>query len=384
MRYILLLGGLFICKLMQAQQPVISFDKPFYHRGDTVSFYCHLKKKDTKKYPLATLYLLIENIASKEKWHFRYPLLEGISNGDLIISDKIPDGVYTFSFLVRNEFFSIRGHLQNTTKRKMSYLMRTRNNQSVYNEITTDRNGYFLIRDLLFQDSAYFVFSDTRKKNMENLDIKLSTRLDSLFIPDADEQWTKMIGIGEVADTNALKGNQVEQPFLKDFFITDTTLPGISVYGKVKKKVMAFDEEYSRGFFNNINARIFDGLEDTKIAASSDVFQFLASMIADFRITRERGEYNILWRAGESLGKKPTNNVDVFVDEELVPKRSPDIVNTADIAMIKIYPPPAYMSPLGGNGAVAIYTKKEQAGTLPLSRQLFKVFGYSPLVQVWK
>ncbi|MDO9373308.1 MAG: hypothetical protein Q7T76_02765 [Ferruginibacter sp.] len=49
-----------------------------------------------------------------------------------------------------------------------------------------------------------------------------------------------------------------------------------------------------------------------------------------------------------------------------------------DIAIVKAYPPPFFGAP-GGNGGIAIYTRRGGEGNyLPANRRVFKVSGYTP------
>jgi hypothetical protein len=73
-----------------------------------------------------------------------------------------------------------------------------------------------------------------------------------------------------------------------------------------------------------------------------------------------------------------------YIDEIPVDIQEITGVNPAEIAMIKVYPPPFFSSSKGDGGAIAIYTRRGEyvKQTEPKMKWLFKVQGYAAPVHV--
>ena len=73
-----------------------------------------------------------------------------------------------------------------------------------------------------------------------------------------------------------------------------------------------------------------------------------------------------------------------YIDEIAVDLEQMLGMNTADIAMLKVYPPPFFGSSNGSGGAIALYTRRGEYGSTRANdkKWLFTVKGYSPPVYV--
>ncbi|MES2332321.1 MAG: hypothetical protein V4539_22130 [Bacteroidota bacterium] len=383
MRKLILSTLLLLCAYISlSQDRFIQFDKTRYERGDTISVSCHLPSYKADDIHLATMYLFVENIDTKQKWSYRYPMLEGLSNADLIIDSTISQGRYAFTFQVRKQFFGVNGNTKNTNGSQLNYVMQTKNSQSHFDKINTDRNGRFVLKDLLFEDTCNFIFS-IAKLNRDPLQVTIRTPLDSAFT--SDTSLTKIIYIGQQIQTIT---KEKEESYQADqhSFLSMNTLPEVVVSGRYKSKIEQFNETYSTGLFSNLSEKIFDGMEDTRISSNQNIFLFLEGRVPDLQIVLLNGVYYLHWREGQTFTTKKStlSNVDVFVDERLIDRVTADIINPNEVAMIKIIPPPAYLTSLGGKGAIAIYSKRDITNAPNTNKNAFKIFGYSPLVARWK
>lgn len=366
--------ALCICAYANAQ--FASTDRSHYSKGDTIVLSCIVKdfKKDSTRF--ASLYVYVENVDTKKRWSLRYPLIDGQLAANLVVDSAISDGRYAFNFVVRKSFFSMRGFAADQESAKLSYSMFTKKGDTYFNDVTTDRNGNFSLRGVLFEDTCYFIFS---KLNTPDLTVEIDTRLDSAFTPDRAE--THFVYIGK-ADTlsSVLEANYKSD--IESFETMSATLPEVTVTGLKKKKIELFDKEFSTGLFQNPAARVFDGLESSAIENSQDILDFLKTHVAGLQVSMANdGTYTLQWRGPNSF--RGGTNVDFFLDEFKVNSITRGLVSTGDIAMVKAYPPPAYLSAGGVNGAIAIYTKRGQYGN-SRSRNKFRVFGYTPVDSVWR
>jgi len=197
--------------------------------------------------------------------------------------------------------------------------------------------------------------------------INLQTPLDSVFTPI--NTITQLITIGK----SIIPIDSIHYQFDYLNAYRAATLPEVTVKAKEKKKVELFDEEYSTGNFRNGFAKVFDGIESDQIARYPSVTEFLRA-------------HGLLYG---TLNYFNTSNYSVayFLDEIELP--SPDIyyINTADVAMIKIYAAPSNIPTFrnSGNGSViAIYTKKGKYDNNPNRKYKFKIAGYTAPESVWK
>jgi hypothetical protein len=337
------------------------------------------------------LHVWIENIETNKSWKFRYPILNGSSKASFIIDSSIANGKYAFNFLVQKSFFSLEGQIKNydTLQKNINYMMFTKDDNSYVNTFSPDENGSFRLRGILFQDTATFVFTPSAKNIENTLIVDIKSPIDSFF--SADTAFTQIITIGEpkntaanqaTFNTNALSTNY---QFNYNKFYDKTTLPEIMVKGKIKKKVEQFDEKYSTGLFKNDNAKVFDGIESDQITRYTSFIQFLQGRVAGLNISPiATGGYKLIWRGVSDF--RGGSNVDIFIDEMRMDPSSFDFnsINPADIAMIKAYPPPAYLSAGGSRGAIVVYTKRGDYEIEAKGKYKFKVLGYSSPEFIWK
>lgn len=365
-----------LCLCAQTYAQFASTDRSHYNKGDTIVLSCTVDdfKKDSTRF--ASLYVYVENIDTKKRWSLRYPLIEGQLAANLVVDSSISDGRYAFNFVVRKGFFSMRGFAPDQESAKLSYSMLTKKGDTYFNDVVTDRNGNFSLRGVLFEDTCYFIFS---KLNSPDLSIEIDTQLDSAFTPDRIE--THFVYIGQA---DKISGDTVTnyKSDIESFEYMSATLPGVTVTGLKKKKIELFDKEFSTGLFQNPGARVFDGLENTAIEHSQDILDFLKTHVAGLMVNMANdGTYTLQWRGPSSF--RGGANVDFFLDEFKVNQVTRGLVSTDDIAMVKAYPPPAYLSAGGINGAIAIYTKRGQYSS-SRNRNKFRVFGYTAIDSVWK
>ncbi|MEY3376522.1 MAG: hypothetical protein RL463_832, partial [Bacteroidota bacterium] len=168
-----------------------------------------------KGYATASLHLWIDHIASGKRWKLRYPILNGSSEGSLIISDSLPEGIYAFNFMASEQFIEIKGKVQNV-KIKTAYNYETKKKDTIavfelpkmkgkemrytllgqasilHNDyVNVDAEGGYKIPAIVFGDSAQLLFDPGRGRGVYW--ISLETPLDSVFTPFHSE--TFFVGV---------------------------------------------------------------------------------------------------------------------------------------------------------------------------------------------
>jgi hypothetical protein len=341
-------------------------------RTDTINFDCSYQYGKSAK-SIITLNVVIENLEKTKQWKFRYPLINGYVSPSIVIGNEIPEGKYAITFLLQNDFLSIKGTIKDYSQKSkgVNYILLTKNKDSYVGILTPEVAGYFTTPKMIFEDTARIVFSEMGRK-FQNLYIDLKTNLDSTYTPITT--MTDFISVGNLKnDIDTSKKNNYQ--FDLNNNNNQYTLKEVTVKAALKKKVERFDEEFSTGLFKFGTKTIFDGIDDPQLGNSMNIFNFLQGRVAGLQIKTDAiGNYKIKWREG---------NVDLFLDEFKVDTEMASYVNTNDIAMIKVFPP--FSGGPTANGSIAIYTKRGAYYSENSGRKYnFQVMGYTPEITTWK
>lgn len=373
-QYVLFLACLITFETFAASDSlVVQMNKSQFKQGDTIELQCLLPGPDQA----ATLQLWADHIETGRRWKFRYPFINGVAQASLVIGKEIPDGHYAFNFLVQKGYFRLSGQVENhedVKDQKVNMMMLPRNKAPFSDEVTLNEEGRFRLKSTLFEDSAYFVFTPTDRKQKNNLQVKIEAQIDSSFVPLAEDRvW---VTIGNTKQRLS-KNDSTGYVFNMEREDGVEILPGVTVTGKSRKKVEQYEAMYTSQLFNRSDARTFDGLEDDGIATSYSILRYLEGRVGGLTVEKNQ-ETNVeiaRWR-GEP--------VQIFVDEFPVSTTDIWIVSPSDVAMIKVYSPPANLSILAGAaGAIAIYTKRGEFANRNKAQHKFAVKGYNPSEMVW-
>lgn len=236
-------------------------------------------------------------------------------------------------------------------------------------------DGSFHLKSTLFADSAFFIFSPGKKVKNNYLAINIETPLDSAFTPVLHE--TLFISIGDPKMLMLKNTDTGKYVFKSDDLLDINMLPNVTVTSKFKSKVEQYDEEYSRGLFIRDDAIVFDGLGSDQISRSISVMMFLQGKIPGLTIEKNEN--------GQDVAKWRNEVAEIYVDEFRMDSTDHTFISPTEIAMIKVYRPPAQLSGFsGGAGAIAIYTKKGVFSNNSKSRHNFVVKGYTKVESVWE
>ncbi len=361
----------YLLPAMAQLQMEVSLDKEHYMPGQTIHFKCRIPKwEGTDK--IATLNLWIENSTRNHHWKLRYPILTGLSEGELVLPDSFPAGYYTFYFQMQDEFWGLYGSIdQSYYSDYIDYTLLLDNNDLVSGKIPVAKDGTFRLPRHVFPGQAKLYFTEVKNKKFVNdeINITIKTPLDSGFVSVADTFITCIIGSPEPGD--APDRNIID----KDFFGKNNggTLDQVEIIRKKRTRIEEFEDAFVTGMFRNPDAYILDFI-DNGFGAYFSIFDYMVGRIPGFTaIRRPPGlEYELSWR-----GETPS----FFLDEIPVFQETITSVPMNDIAMVKVFRTAFVRSFVGGSGAViAIYTKR--GGSLGGIRykNSFPVNGFTPLV----
>lgn len=374
---IVLIASLSISKLYgqtENDSIAITLSKPVYLQGDSLELRVYYPNYINKKLKSATAHIWIDHLGTKQRWKFRYPMIEGEVNAALKISEKIPSGNYAISCLIQSGFYRMQGQVIERDKKDtvINYMMRTSTKQMMVDRVKVDAKGFFTMKAMLFQDTASFYFSPVQKPKKNYLAILLKTPVDSAFEPAAIQ--TAFFSVGKPGE---FINKKIDYSLSLDDPEFGSDLPNVTVYTKAKTKVQEYAESYTSGLFKNDNAYIFDGLGNDELAQSQSLAWYLQQKVPGLNVAIDSANNEVFkWR--EEI-------CSIFIDEFEVMPGEQTMVFPRDIAMIKVFRPPfQYSSTTGFGGAIAIYTKKGKYVDNNGAKFSFILRGYTAFDSVWK
>ncbi len=354
----------------------VNLNSNVFLQGDTISIEVNLANYASIA-KTATIQLWIEEIKTGKRWKYRYPLTNGYVSANLKIAGSVNNGLYAFNFLLQKTFFNVTGVVKNAVKddRQLNYVMISKTKQTLSNAITVDDKNTFNLGHLLFQDSAFIIFSRPRQKNNDLL-INIATPLDSAFTALATQ--TKLITIGRIDSSTVKSGSAGNYSFKPDSTPYKIILPEVTIKTKMKKKADDFERENVSGLFSGNDAIILDGLDSDEIANAPDLYTFLSIKVGGLRLETDNqtGNRSFTWR------NQPT---EIYINEIKLDPDIPIQINPSDIALIKIFRPGvAVSSGSGAGGAIAVYTKTAEYSKVNNRNYSFYLLGYTGQESTWK
>jgi hypothetical protein len=347
----------------------VRFNQAVLNAGDTLNLYAELFSiKPSLK--VATLNCIVRNDKGFEQ-KLRWPLVNKSAYVQLVIDSQLTKGVYKFVFSVAADFFKIRGHVTGKEILKDLRVVLIDNKGSMnIDVVNVDAENNFVFKNYLFENAATVIFSRNSKKQNKPLNIFIETPVDSVFTPVTVT--AKQILISK----NVPAGFQQDALLLEDDtsgFNKAKYLSEVIVVSKKAKTTEIYDEKYTNGIFQGGDGHIYDVINDP-MAASSDVLEYLQSKMANLFIKyNNNGETSVVMR---------NTPVQFYVDQAALDVDVVRSITMADIAIIKVLPPP-FIGNTGGNGAaIAIYTRKgnDIVTNRSSDKHIFRVLGYSPAV----
>jgi hypothetical protein len=259
-----------------------------------------------------------------------------------------PDNYITFDGLVSG---LTKSELVN--QELTGFVILKNSGQQIMN-IPVGRDGKFQVPGLFYFDTAklYYQFNNDKNKLLTTkavIDIKNNFN-QRLFNFSADPIWATQITRPESQVLNRniqMAKKNIEQ---LDALRKVKTLATVEVVAKQKSTKQRVEEEYASGFFSGGDGYTFVMEDDPSSGASLSVLSYLQGKVAGLQITGSGAQMTMNWR-----GSSPV----LFYNEIQSDVQLIQGLSMNDVAMIKVFRPPFFGAPGGGNGgAIAVYTKK--------------------------
>lgn len=285
---------------------------------------------------------------------------------NLLLQAYFTPGIFTISGVVNNQKKAL----------SVKAILITENEKIFNKEVDLMDGNHFILPSLVFENKASLAFNFGKpNKGKDHPDISLITRP---LVSDFNELIFSS-SIKRIDETkNSLPSNA--NGGIEPDTTTDSKyklLKEVKVTGIKKSRIERFNETYSSGLFKDANERVIDCLDNNNILSYPDCISFLQTQMAGIQFTIQNdGDRVIMWRGKEMSA--------FYIDEIAVDLEQMLGMNTADIAMLKVYPPPFFGSSNGSGGAIALYTRRGEYGAARANdkKWLFTVKGYSPPVYV--
>ncbi len=356
---------LFCCQATGMAQAglTVTLNRSFFKANDTI----RLQAKQTgniKK--TATLFLKAQH-QDGMLWEMRWPMLNGATEAALVIPDSLPQGQYRLRFSVLQNLFSVFGKVR--SPKDVSLLnstLLTMAGDLYETDVEVMKDGNFTYKNVLFTNDATLIFSLPGRSNNDNLDIQISTVLDSSVFPRKDQVLDIFIG--------ATEPSAPVKPFpaVTDSLVDAEVLETVTVHSKPVSLGSIFDKNYSTGLFKSMNERIISVLDEPYLNSGFTALDVVRMRVAGISISGGLRPL-VSWRG---------DAVSFFIDEMRMSAADVSMIPMSDIAIIKVYPPPFFGNVGGSGGAIAVYTRR---GALSADnfRNAFKVKGYTPLFSLF-
>lgn len=220
--------------------------------------------------------------------------------------------------------------------------------------VPLSKNGEFFLKGAVFYDSMKVFYQFLGNKKLEReCELKFDNGFAHPVLHDLSANYSSpyLWTYDDHTESQKAKLMAAKQAELQKLMKT-ATLEEVTVTAKVKTAKEVLDEKYATGLFTMGDAYQFDISNDLRARGMTNIFQYLQGLVPGLSITMNTtsGGYSLAWRGGTP---------EIFLDE-MKPSNISDIqsMSMSEIAYIKVFRPPFFGSATGGNGAIAIYTRK--------------------------
>ncbi|KXH85311.1 TonB-dependent receptor plug domain-containing protein [Chryseobacterium kwangjuense] len=222
-----------------------------------------------------------------------------------------------------------------------------------FHQVKTDDKGFFTLNGLIFEDALKVSYQLNTEQKIPKEQVQVIFQPDFDFVPykgnmpESRYQLVKRTPNENLPDEVAkYVANKKIQKIFND---KTTNIEEVKLKGKKKNLTTQLNNQLSSSLFRSGNEVVFDFVNDNTNNVSTNILQWLQGRVAGLDIQSQAGNYVPMLR-GSGVG--------IYLDEMPV---SADYISTlpvADIAMVKVIKGYFAAGFGGGNGAIAIYTRR--------------------------
>jgi hypothetical protein len=213
--------------------------------------------------------------------------------------------------------------------------------------LPVNANGKFEDPDLLLFDSVRIYYQLSKAKGMGDASAQF---MENLLPPPRYQLPARGYFNNQAFDTagnyrHYLLGEEAASLIRR---AEGEVLTGVTVTATKKTPIQILDEKYASGMFAG-DAKQFDLINDPRAATSFNIFQYLQAQVAGLQVNTTSTPPTMTWRGGSPQ---------LYLDE--FPTDAETVANmpVSNIAYVKVFRPPFMGGINGGNGGIAIYTRR--------------------------
>ncbi|MBE7173473.1 MAG: hypothetical protein INR73_23065 [Williamsia sp.] len=237
---------------------------------------------------------------------------------------------------------------------QMNLIIQYKDSSKQFMFVDVSKGGKFTLPGLVFYDTAK-VYYQLNGKNRQNGSLSLSMDNDLLkgypFLQALNAN--KNVGLLPPADVIAKNKALLEQSIQQETERSKKAkmLEEVVVRARTKSAEQKLDERYTSGLFRGGDGYSFDLTSDVAAGGYISLFNYLQGKVPGLQISSSGPTGATLsWRGGSP---------DLYLDEIRTDASAISSMSMSDIAYVKVMRPPFFGSAGGGgNGAIAVYTKK--------------------------
>lgn len=287
-----------------------------------------------------------------------------------VLSGKTPKPIYSKDTTYMTLSGTVYGASMVPPGSTVVLLLKQKQSEGQVLLVPIEANGTFDDRSTIIFDTAQ-IYYQFQSKDLKNASLQFMTgRLQPPsvrktvgkygFIALSDttgnyRQWLLANEANDIAERNRVK-----------------TLENVIVKSKTKSPVQIMDEKYTSGLFSGGDGYQFDLVNDPFAKSAIDIFTYLQGKVAGLQISGSGANTTLTWRQGTPA---------LYLDEMSSDVSMVSSVSVQDVAYIKVFRPPFMGGFNGGNGAIAIYTRRGNDMKNEPGKGLAnnKVEGYTPI-----
>lgn len=282
-----------------------------------------------------------------------------------------------------SNYLSLNGQVAGTYApgTMLTGILKTVDSISSFITLPVSRTGMVSTSGLVFFDYAklYFQFSDKKTQFDKSMMTVNNGLRPSYKIAALDSNGkTNPAPIDTAIVANNMKVNSYAQRLALQRIAKEHELQNVTVVAKGKTAMQKLDEKYVSGMFSGDAAASFDLTTDPFAIGSQSIFQYLQGKVAGLQINTSTQPPSLTWRGGSPA---------LYLNEMQADADQLSNTPVTDIAYIKVFRPgEAAIVSGGGNGVIAVYTKKGGDRTPdPNAKGLdyVQLTGYSPIKQFY-
>lgn len=230
-------------------------------------------------------------------------------------------------------------------------------------QIKSDQSGFFILNNLIFEDSMKFSYklNSESKEPDHNYSVYFQPNFD--FIP-----YQKNLPLTSCQLTQRSNDDPPSEEITRSFIALNThkminekvtNIEEIKLRGEIRSKTKKLNNELSSPLFRSAREEVFDFINDPKAVTSTGIMQWLQGRVSSLRIDSKNGTYI------PYLYNEPTQ---IYLDEMPVSPGQVSNMSSSEIALVKVIKGFFAGAPGGGNGAIAIYTRRGSSSGKTIDR----------------